>query len=414
MTVCGFYHTVGSEDIMKEYNNEANMDSFFRLKELDRSLKSIRDTVLGRRESFLPFVTDKEGRLDKDRVEAFLDELICGMKDYHTRYAAHKDMPDEDTISFYRDVLYCAIVAPVVSPAYALDTDYSLRDTFAELVFAVGDKAFSMKDHKSFIEAEEADRLSEYWDMDFIYDLNDAYIYLTGRTVRDSYSEEEKAYANEVYLDIVGVEFEEPDNVSDEAPIVLPPVKTGPDEDTKDVAVDDAGKAANKAADDGNNDEYAEIEIGGSKVKIKARVITPDDPEYSLYADEEDYNTDNSDSFEEDILGDDPEYYLEQMEREEQYMQMQMELSEETRKAWKDHIGNCELLPDTYMRIRSRLFNVNRKNMEEDISEMVDIFLYRHELSAIALGKAYGLIAHRVDETVNLLETEIKRARMLV
>ncbi len=91
---------------MKEYNAEASVDCFYRTKDLDKSLADIKDTVLGRKESFLPFVTGDDGKLDKDRVEAFLDELIGGFTENYERTVSVKKFPEQETIVFYRDVLY--------------------------------------------------------------------------------------------------------------------------------------------------------------------------------------------------------------------------------------------------------------------------------------------------------------------
>ena len=398
-----FWCTVRSEDTMKEYNSKAHMDSYFRIKELDKSMELIKDTVLGRRESFLSYVTGEDEKLDSKKVDAFIDELISGFMDYYNRDSmTDKDIPDETALDFYRDVLYCAVVAPLASPGYAYDVDYSVRKSFKDILSAVSDKGFVMQDKKTFIENEESDRLEEYCSMEFIYSLNDAYLYLTGKRIRDSYTAEEKSYANEVYYDIVGSEYEDPEEYGQEVNSPAPDSQeAGTTDKDNNTDTDDAGTAAQ------------ESEIDGKKIGMNIKVITKDDPEYSLY-DEDDQEQSESEDEMEELPEFDPDDYYRQMEMEEQYLRMQMELCEESRQRWKAHIGSCDLLPETYMRVRNGLFTVNMKNMVEDITEMVDIFLYRHELSAVSFGKAYGLIAHRVDETVGYLESEIKRARLLV
>ena len=403
---------------MKEYNAEASVDCFYRTKDLDKSLADIKDTVLGRKESFLPFVTGDDGKLDKDRVEAFLDELIGGFTEYYERTVSVKKFPEQETLDFYRDVLYCAVVAPLVTPGYAFDTEYSINDTFKGILDAVKDRVFKLKDKEAFIGTEESDRLNEYWEMDFITDLTDAYYYLTGKMIRDGYNAEEKAIADEVYLDIVGQEFEEPDNVADDEPIVLPPAKNTQSEndEAKKTEVDkteaENDEAGNSESESKDGFDTSEIELDGKKIKLNVKVVTPDDPEYDLYENDPD-NPYNDGDDDDEVPEMDYEEYLRQQEWEEQYLKVQLEFCEETRKSWKEHIGNCDRLPETYMRLREKLFKVERENMEEDITEMIDIFLYRHELSAISLGKAYGLIAHRVEETNKILAEEIKRARLI-
>ncbi|MBR4513437.1 MAG: hypothetical protein IKO61_00920 [Lachnospiraceae bacterium] len=425
---------------MKEYNAEANTDCFYRTKSLDKSLEDIKDTVLGRKESFLPFVTGDDDKLDKDKVEAFLDELIGAFTEYHEKTVSVKEFPGQETIDFYRDVLYCAIVAPYVMPGYAFDTEYSVKTTFKEIIEAVKDSGFKLKDRGTFIGYEESDRLSEYWDMEFIYSLNDAYYYLTDKMIRDSYNAEEKAIANEAYMDIVGQQFEEPDNVVDDEPIVLPPANNTQNGNNAQPENEEAGKEKTEESSEESNEELSEentegnteekvdteeikssevwetseIMLGGEKVKINVKVVTPDDPEYEEYETDKDdpYNNDDDDDDQPPQL--DYEEYLRQQEWEEQYLKIQIELCEETRKNWKEHIGSCDRLPETYMRLREKLFTVERANMEEDIIEMIDIFLYRHELSAMAFGKAYGLVEHRVDETAKLIDEEMKRVRLFV
>ena len=70
-----------------------------------------------------------------------------------------------------------------------------------------------------------------------------------------------------------------------------------------------------------------------------------------------------------------------------------------------DHLPDKDKFIQMYLRFRELFFasEVTAAEMKADLEELIDIFLYEHELSSFSAGDDYGLITYNLDRMEKFL-----------
>lgn len=115
-----------------------------RLRTLGQRLNEIQNLIIGGKTSFLPMITDGNGKLSDERIDTLIDKLLSSLEEYKTPEISDgkggiytEPMPEEyepDTppqiAALYRNFLYCALCILANGDI----TPVQLRPTFGELL----------------------------------------------------------------------------------------------------------------------------------------------------------------------------------------------------------------------------------------------------------------------------------------
>lgn len=336
---------------MKRIDQDGISDISLRKELLEEELAKIRDTVNGRGELYLPYITEENGEITDEKTDRLIDELMDALKHYKKlKPYSHRPLTEEME-ELYRCFLYCTIQGVAWSDNFCfgffLFGEFEPARAFADIVNMAKDPettAFGRRDDLLFQE----NGLEHWYSLrgGFFGFGDTVYQMVTGEEIYGTYSEEEK------------------------------------------IRVDE-WKRAEEIREKKINDELALEEA-------RREGFATADEYFDYYAAMEDYMLDDEDW--DDIL-------REEEVRQEEVRQKEIALVK--------RMSNPDRYIRQYLRYRDLYFETEHDELPADIEHMVDIWLYERGLSAFSLGEAYGLVSHKVKQFPGMLKSEIRKARKM-
>ena len=356
---------------------------------LDERLLRINNMINGRGHSFYRFITDENGMVSHEKINDFIYELMESLERHNAAFG--KRELDELTREAYSDFLYYAVCGliwtnnkrcteatlTVVSETFAdiIDfaadlesTTYSSYDEFLMAVYVEYRKSTSGLPH-FFARMQESLRLLGF---------SDPFLMMRPR---ENLLELCKKYAEE-------------NNISDEE---------------------------NKRYIDEINDWFDDTDYSEQQYE-ECEEMPSEQLEEQLAEAGEKYDRMKNISDEIDSLGENENYENSELLRG--YSSEEMTDFEKWRAEnkmldlsvyWREDIiseksgpfmENCNIFAALY-------FSIDRKKMLEDITNMIDTFLFERKLSAFSFGDAYGLVTYQIEKMQDFIEKEIKRAKKI-
>lgn len=318
---------------------------------IENQLHDINDRIMGRNNTFFPFISTGSGNFSERKLTHFINELVNGALD---KYENKK----------YRELckcfLYCAITGiadynecgkyPVRNASYFSDiTDIARHKNNLHLTDM--DTLLDYEYRASIHDSVPGERTywTEFNDGGFFRNSDNAYLLLTGRHIVSSFPEEkyreishayelEKAKANG--FDTLEEYQKHLDRVS--------------------VSMDD------------------ELE----------RFSSEEMTENTEYATTDDWEENDADA---------------------------IELQTENNRKWVQSFIKPELFVQKYMRFRELFFELNmyyRCRLFEDIELMTDVFLYEHGFSCLSDNDRFAMIYHRIKKlSANAGQDKIRKVK---
>lgn len=139
---------------MKKYDAAAIRTGVYRKRILERELSGIRSAVLGRDRSFLSVIADKDGRIKKERLETFINDMTGGYERY-LHDEENGTLLTGDQKKLYLSFLYCAATGPSIHSYIAPlsgNLFYRIPESFQDILDAAG----SLKTTQKSLEEMEA------------------------------------------------------------------------------------------------------------------------------------------------------------------------------------------------------------------------------------------------------------------
>ncbi|MCM1164631.1 MAG: hypothetical protein NC299_15460 [Lachnospiraceae bacterium] len=97
---------------MNNITAEQREKMYFRRYLIKDKLRGIERLITGRSESFLPFITDENGKTDKDKLDKFISGMLEALK--HDAAFDKTRSLSEDDLKMYESFLYCAVMSLVL------------------------------------------------------------------------------------------------------------------------------------------------------------------------------------------------------------------------------------------------------------------------------------------------------------
>lgn len=353
---------------------------------LDEKLREISNMINGRGQSFYPFITDENGKVSDEKLNAFISELINSLE--HYRGASEEEKFDKTTEEAYRCFLYYACLGLIWTAdkrcSSAVQTVIS--ETFADIIdFAEKLTHINYKSYDEFIMAaykdfrEGASELPQFfvriWESLQLLGYAEPFIYMQSREVLlelcRKYAEENNISdeENSRYIDGINALFDDTDYPEPEF-----------DAEEEDDAIDAL------------MEEFIAEEERDQKIADAVNALGEADD----YSDSELLKEYSSEEIEE----------IENRNAERKMLDISAYWRDNTVADHKRFFDSC----DSFIRL---FFSIDRRKMLEDITHMTDTFLFEHKLSAFSFGKAYGLVTYQVGKMQDSVERKIERAKII-
>lgn len=324
----------------------------YRKEFLGEELNKIRDTVNGRGESYLPYITDENGRITDEKIEGLIYDLIDALKQYkNVRFSTGNSLAAE-TEELYRCFLYCTILGIAWGGNFCFETflygEFGQAQTFADIVNMAKDPETVSIDRRDTLYLRENDAFASWYLLEggFFGYADEVYYMITGHSVYDTYSDEEKARVDKYKSDVL-------EDIKQSAPL-------------EQEWLENMGFATMEEYDEFLEDKAEKEEI--------------------------------------------PDEELEELARQEQELE---EKGNQRARELVDRMPDPDRYIRRYIRYRELYFERGHSSLPQDIEDMVDVWLYEHGVSPFSMGDAYGLVSHRLKQFPNMLKAEIRKARKM-
>ncbi len=328
----------------------------YRRKTFSRMLEEITNLVSGRGSSLLPFIADEEGNITDARTDALINELLDGLKRYNEQVGVYEPFGHSPELrEFYACFLYCAIRGIADIENADIDDYIMVRPVtrFEDILKMTRDpQTLAVRSVSALREQELDARYTHYVQTGFFGCCDLAYEMLTGASVAEEFSAEERAE------------------------------HIAPDKRMYQQLAEAGGF--------GSAEEYVEDML---MEDAKAEGFDSVE-EYEQYCSELAEGNEISEEEMEDI------------EAELEYCRQ----AQESRERWKQGMSSGEEFIRRYRRYRELYFSVERGRMVTDMENMIDAFLYEHKLSAFSLEEKYGMISYRLETMQSVLKNELRKA----
>lgn len=412
----------------------------YRRNQLENELDKIREIVSGREASFLPRITDGEGKRDLKMVESLIDSMIDNYNEYRKEWgSAHggnQEPVEGEARRFFHHLLYLGILGP---------GGESFQDTytyFSNFIIRKSEKYSDIlknaKRLEYFRDRGEMYRAEAYFN-EYYYEentgwtniLNDVFWEIMGYGIKETYtlSPEEWDPNNmwERWRPSVKAEesgegpAEESSGEENTGAEESCEGNTGADNSAEESSGEENSGAEGSAegensGEGGGSRESAENYIFKVWSNIKSRPMTEEEKAFEEFLEQNSIH----DEYEYDDQAPPPTDYDEWLEREEEEKERIREENEEARryfKSWLDTVPDAEAFCALYLEFRELMVTPElaqiAKNAAKEIEMLLDAWLYCTGESPYTLGNTYGLVANRIDNTVAHLRKEIDRARRL-
>ena len=387
----------------------------YRRNQLETELDKIREAVSGREESFLPRITDEEGKRDPEKVETLIRAMIDNYNEYQKTWGSmHGEnlQPVEgEARKLFHHILYLAIFGPGAE---------SFQDSYSFCTNIIINKSEKYSDILKNVKNLEffKDKAEMYWAeayyAEYYYNenptwtdfLNYVFSWITKKAITETYtlSPEEWDPNNTWGLWETSPEKEE---------------TTGEETTGEESAVSDNSESeasAETKTSDSSASEMKEVmvKIGGMDVPMKVHVMTEEEQAYEEYLDQlampEEEDTDPIPPMTQE------EY--DQMERETaERIREENEEAERFYQSWLGTLPDAEGFCALYLEFRELMVKPELlqhvKNAAKEIEMLLDAWLFNTGESPYALGDSYGLVSARLQNATTHLKKELMRARRL-
>lgn len=369
----------------------------YRLAMLRYKLKCIEDDVTGRGISYLPIITDADGIIDDEKLDAFISGLLDSLDHYIEICPDH--VIDEHTREMYRKFLYVAVKTLKDRPNRRCPsvniTDWAR--TFGDIIEAAENVEIpSCKSYRQFLKIIYARYRNERSYLPELLNLAHE-----GLKFMDLHGYEDHFIDNlprDIRLELCR-EFAEENDISDNENGVYVSIADDPEEflngwikyqeeqaEQDDTPPEDLDRMIGELAED--------------YIKEKAKRQPFLDAVRSL-DETEDYGGDELLST---LTDDEKEDY----EHEAEFEHMIYDAIPH----WLVYIAaDHEAYLKNYTEFVRLYFDGDHSWLCRDIENMIDTYLFEHGISAFSFGDRYGLITHQLDRAKRHIGSEIERAK---
>lgn len=384
-------------------------------------LRNIEQIVTGRAESYLPFISDEDGRVTKEKTERFIAEMLNALRRY-IKLDSRRTL-SEDIIKMYESFLYCAVTGLTLErlPRDRDVTKFGLPSAFGDIVSLAGKvDIFGCESYNYYLEScyrgylaeckrrDETEKNSEFpvhyvicpyntqMDSDFFGGIKLALQEL-------GYPHFIECLPEDTINKLKGGADKSAEKMEmAKAPVLEknPPVNYAVDEDVSD--------AYEGIADERYFDEdYTDI--------LEDYRYSEENQEYLRTAEEDNNILEEIESLPENktyadsrFLKNQPHEKIHQLEQRKALNENPDVISQWTNKVLFDE----ETLFKNFYRFMWLYFdNPDRRYFVEDIENMVDTFLFENGISAFSLGDDFAMVNYFIDHMKMRIEGEIRRGK---
>lgn len=392
--------------VHKITENQRNKMRYRRMVIQDK-LKEIERLVTGRAESFLPLISDKNGRVSKEKTKRFISEMLGAFRRYIEFHPRRKLR--EETLEMYESFLYCAVMSLGIErsrrdrevihrSASSVFEDIVRRAENVEIVgcgsydryladcFCAYQNACDRRDERQReiqndpnpafrnAVADLGSTLPET-DSDFFIGVKSSLEFLGYPPFMECFTDETLRALRKGYKQNEELSESETEKKTGKSLSSIPIAEYDYEEDAK----------------------YAYLMEFAQKLDRNEQIDEAIDslPEHETYADDK-------------ALG---SFTPEEIRKREQDKADDELLA--VRAEWEQLIiYDKETLYQSFQRFLRLYFDSpDRRYFVEDIENMVDTFLYENGLSAFSLGDDYGMINYYIDRMTSRIKREIARGK---
>ena len=362
----------------RKYDKNAINIVEFRKHNLETEFDRIRRIMSGYFEFVYPFIENKKGVIESERI----DSVITDMLDALDRYidTCREKKLSKDQREWYRSYLYCVLVSPDVYTEW-LAPEYGYARKFEDII-ELTDIDPVLQDPYEFIWYE-----NHSWEdeddtqRDILFYMAHSYRCLMDKELNEIYTNREKS----IYKKLAP-SFEWGYNRRRPGMDLLTQI---------DVEKAEAEEQAEAEEEEHVSRIRMEDEISESEDYLG---YDPDSESQLLYEEENEP---------------DPEIMLQIMEEQEKEDQHRFEIAMGTITKWCSHIGDKERFEQEYKNFRKYFFKADLSRMKEDMTHLVDAFLYESGISAYSIDKNYGLVNKAINSAEASIKSAVFRARVL-
>ena len=359
----------------------------YRREQLEKEMEEIRNIVSGREESFLAEIRDDEGKCDPEKLENFIDRIL----ESYQEYVEYEDMylPEEQTRRLEGDIrrllhhfLYLSILGPICYVDYNNFglTTYSSPVTYQDILSLAG-------------RLEYHDSLQALYEAEAYYDT-----YALDACLEPSLFDQ----VNGFYYDLSG-------GTRITETYELPREEWDPE--------DQWGSGALTEMEESTGEGTGTVEESPAQMDDS----TPG--EAGIAAQSDIPGKGISDLEYEDLCRS-----MGEMNDMDQLYDSKMEESKTTYQRWKETLPDAAEYCRIYLELRKLYTNHTiedrdaegarglawfARNLDTEVTNMIDAYLFRNQISPYSLGQSYGLVAARMKNTSQHLRAELARARRM-
>lgn len=373
---------------MKKLNDEQNEKMRYRQIQLDDRLLKINNLINGRGKSFYPFITDRNGAVSEKKTDAFISGLMESLEHYLS--VSGKPRIDKNTEEAYRSFLYYALFGLIWTDnkrcTEAVHTVMS--ETFSDIIDFAGDTKHI-----------ECDSYDEFCAMAY-------------RNYRDGASGLPYFFSR-MWESLQLLGFAEPFLMWQSREALLGLCREYAKENN--ISEEDNQRYIDEINDWFDDTDYPEQEFGDEE-EMSSEQLEELISEFGEEIERMENISGEIDSLEDDKDYEDNEllrgYSAEEMTAFEKWRaeNEMLDISAYWREnAVVDHkrfMESCKNFTRLY-------FGIDREKMLDDITHMVDTFLFENKLSAFSYGDAYGLVTYQIEKMQDRIEREIERAKKI-
>ncbi|MBQ8780700.1 MAG: hypothetical protein IJZ72_03380 [Oscillospiraceae bacterium] len=324
---------------------------------MEEKLDVLRDTIMGRDNSFLPFITDENGRFTEEKLEAFVNELSDGV----FKSKLYGVITDKKFIEACKCFLYCALQGIA-----EYDDEYRrvlrANSTFSDIV-----KIARHKNNLLFIDREKVQK----YEFDTQgYDISDVHLQFINEFQLGGFFR----YSDIAYRLLTGRDI---------------PSVFSKEDYSRYYDADELERAQIYGFD--TVEEYRQWDAEGDEFEKS--------DEYMRWVIEDNENMDP---------------------RQKELNEMQfgswkneIALSEQLNAEWRSTVVSPERFAEKYLRYRELFWEMNTEykyRLFEHIEFMADYFLYNHDMSALSDNRNAAAADHRIEKLCMAVRQSIKGA----
>ena len=361
----------------RKYDENAMRIVEYRKKNVEKEFEYIRRNLSGYYEFVYPYIEDKKGVISSSKLDGVIDDMMDALDGYIQTTGDRKLTKDQK--EWYRSYLYCVMVSPTVYTEW-LAPEYGYARKFEDII-ELADMDPSLQDPYEFIWNE-----NHSWEdeddtqTDILFYMAHSYRCLMDKDLEDIYTNREKG----IYKKLLP-SFEWGVNRRRSGMDLLTQI--------------DVEKA---------EEELADQEESIPEPKIHWVEDASELEDYATY----DLDSASKPMYEDPDYEEDPEIALAAMQAAEEEEQHRFEVAMGTITKWCSHIGDKDRFEQEYINFRRLFMKADLSRMKEDMTHMLDAFLYEAGISAYSIEKNFGLVDKALKTASSSIKSAVFRARV--